>query len=340
MEGSLGFASAFLIGLVAALSTCMAVSGGLIVATTAKFAEKAGKAGARSRLAPALFFVAGRVVSYALLGGLIGLIGTSISLSPAVSGALTIVAAAVMLALGLDMLKILPRKARKLMPAMPAPIARRIINAEGSVHPAAPFLLGAGTFFLPCGFTQALQIYALSSGGFVPAALVLGGFALGTAPSLLALGWFAGSGNGRTGRFFFRLAAAGVVILGLAGFKNGFNLIGWPRAEAAASSETSSERRADFTPEGSRGAIISMTIGPDGYSPASFTIRAGEPVTWKIDARRAPGCAMAIVSSKLGIRKTLAAADNRISFTAPSEPGTYSFSCPMGMYRGSFIVIP
>jgi hypothetical protein len=48
-------------------------------------------------------------------------------------------------------------------------------------------VLGAATFFLPCGFTQAIQIYALSTGSPAAAAAVLGAFALGTAPGLLAV---------------------------------------------------------------------------------------------------------------------------------------------------------
>ncbi len=30
-----------------------------------------------------------------------------------------------------------------------------------------PIIVGVGTFFLPCGFTQSMQIAALSSGSFV-----------------------------------------------------------------------------------------------------------------------------------------------------------------------------
>jgi plastocyanin domain-containing protein len=84
---------------------------------------------------------------------------------------------------------------------------------------------------------------------------------------------------------------------------------------------------------------IDMSIGPNGYAPNSFTLRAGAPTRWTIDATNASGCQMAIVSRSLGLNKTLSAGDNVIEFTAPSSPGTYSFSCPMGMYRGQFNVI-
>jgi sulfite exporter TauE/SafE len=337
VNGSIGFLSAMAIGLVAASSSCMAVSGGLLLATAAKFNEQRAKNGrAGSRLAPVMLFVFGRVISYAAFGGLIGMIGKNISVSPFASGAITVIAALVMLALGLDMLKLLPKWIKKLIPRMPAFISRRVMNADSSMHPAAPFFLGAGTFFLPCGFTQALQLYALSSGNFAAGALVMGAFALGTVPSLVALGWFAGSWKGKSGRFFFHLAGAAVIVLGIMNFGNGYNLMGLPvlTYNNAAASDSASAASYDGQTQ-----TISMSIGASGYSPNSFTLRAGEPTRWTVDATNASGCQMAIVSSSLGINKSLSTGENVIEFTAPIEPGTYQFSCPMGMYRGQFKVV-
>ena len=47
--------------------------------------------------------------------------------------------------------------------------------------------LGVATFFLPCGFTQAVQVYALSTGSPLTAGAIMAVFAIGTAPGLLAL---------------------------------------------------------------------------------------------------------------------------------------------------------
>jgi len=87
-----------------------------------------------------------------------------------------------------------------------------------------------------------------------------------------------------------------------------------------------------------QGQIINMAIGPDGYSPDSFTLLAGAPTRWIIDATKASGCQMSIVSRSLNIQKALSAGQNEIDLTAPAQPGTYQFSCPMGMYRGQLIV--
>ncbi|MBP6911491.1 sulfite exporter TauE/SafE family protein [Patescibacteria group bacterium] len=47
--------------------------------------------------------------------------------------------------------------------------------------------MGIGTFFLPCGFTQSMQVYTLSTGSFLAGGLTMLSFALGTLPMLLLL---------------------------------------------------------------------------------------------------------------------------------------------------------
>jgi uncharacterized protein len=339
VAGSVSVASAFLIGLVAASSSCLAVTGGLLLATAAKYSERIGPhATRRARIVPIALFIVGRVVAYAALGALIGQIGNALAPSPTVSGIITLAAAALMLVIGLDMLKLLPSWAKRFVPRAPAAVSRRIMRSESSVHAAAPLLLGAGTFFLPCGFTQALQLYALATASPIAGALTLGSFALGTAPALFALGYFAGALKGNSGRFLFRLAGAAIVLLGAVNFRNGANLLGWPPASRAdVGPVVQSDGRPGWVTPGEPYSVA-MAIGPGGYSPSSLEVPAGAKVIWRIDATHAAGCAMAIVSRSLGIQQYLSAGDNEISFTAPERPGTYSFSCPMGMYRGEFVV--
>ena len=76
----------FLIGLVASVSSCLAVTGGLLVALAAKYNEANPYLTDRQRLIPPIYFNLGRIVSYTLLGGTIGALGAVLTLSPAVSG--------------------------------------------------------------------------------------------------------------------------------------------------------------------------------------------------------------------------------------------------------------
>ncbi|MEI7901937.1 MAG: sulfite exporter TauE/SafE family protein [bacterium] len=59
---------------------------------------------------------------------------------------------------------------------MPAGFARSLGLDTGTVSAYSDTragLLGAASFFLPCGFTQAVQIYALSTGNPLTAGMIM-----------------------------------------------------------------------------------------------------------------------------------------------------------------------
>ena len=89
--------------------------------------------------ASVLLFVGGRIASYALFGGILGVRRTgSVSPSPLVTALITIAAAIYMLIMGLDMLHLAPPRLKRSMPRMPKTFAHRITDAEGNPHPFAP----------------------------------------------------------------------------------------------------------------------------------------------------------------------------------------------------------
>jgi sulfite exporter TauE/SafE len=316
----------------------MAVSGGLLVGTVAKYNERIGNdETSAKRFAPTMLFVGGRLASYVILGGVIASVGKVLDPSPLAYGVIILIAAVVMIFLGLDMLHLLPHPLKRLMPRMPSSIGRRIMAAESSKHPLAPFFLGAATFFLPCGFTQALQIYALSVGSFVGGAMVLGAFALGTAPALLALGWASGAFRGGFKRFFFMFAGTAIILLGITNLVNGLSVIGINIPAPSASLNNDSVATGINIIDGVQ--VVTMKAYTNGYEPNILTLRAGMRTRWEIDAAAAAGCVRSLVSRPLGINQVLTAGPNVIEFVAPKKPGTYPFSCSMGMYRGTFNVI-
>lgn len=316
------------VGLVAGTSSCLAVTGGLLLAVCAKHAERHGAESVGRKLRPILFFNAGRLASYFVLGGAIGALGQSLSLTPRMTGYVNIAVAVVMIAFALSILHLLPRNAFRL----PKAYARRIADLSDSDHPAAPALLGAMTFFLPCGFTQSLQLVALASGSATSGAAIMFTFALGTLPFLLGVGVLSVSLKGSLSRSFLRFS--GVTILALAAFnlQTGFALAGIgigganPSVPAAAPVQKGGVQQ------------VAMTVGNYGYEPSSITIKAGVPVRWVVDGTLASGCTSVLTIPDLNITKSLVRGANVIEFTAP-ERGTLAFMCSMGMVRGAFTVI-
>jgi len=342
--GGTTFAGAVLIGLVAGSSSCVAVAGGLLLSSAKKFHERYGGRSVAGRMRPVMLFVGGRLASYALLGGAIGFAGKAIAPPPLATGALIILAAVYMVLMGLDMLGLAPRSLLRLMPKMPKSLGRRILGADGKEHPVMPAILGGATFFLPCGFTQSLQLYALTSGSFAAGAMVLGGFALGTAPMLLGIGWASSSLKGRAGMMFFRFSGALVVVLGLWNVQNGFTVAGHPLAlpkfqvpAAAADAERAEDPH--VANEGDVQVITMSLLGQEPfYAPSDrFTVKAGRPVRLVINGV-GMGCRSMFQIPKFNVQLALNKQVNVVEFT-PTSTGEAVFSCSMGMYRGSFNVV-
>jgi sulfite exporter TauE/SafE/copper chaperone CopZ len=171
------YGTAFVVGVVASLSTCAAVVGGLVLSISATFA----RSGERAK--PQALFHIGRVVSFFILGGAIGLVGSAFRLHSIGTFALSFAVALLMLAIGINLLDVFPWT-RRLQPSMPGFVSRRALGTAGLSSTVAPALVGGATFFLPCGFTQAMQFYAVSTGSAVTGALTMLFFALGTLPVL------------------------------------------------------------------------------------------------------------------------------------------------------------
>ncbi len=330
----------FLVGLTAGISTCMALVGGLVLAASARFVEKHPQSSTLQKFKPHLFFNLGRILSFVVLGGVIGYAGSLFQLSSTTLGLLTIAVGGIMILLGLQLTEIFPRlNGFKL--TLPKGIARALGMQEQTQKEYShtnSMVMGAMTFFLPCGFTQAMQLFAISSGNPITGALTMGVFALGTAPGLLGIGGLTSVIKGAFAKPFFKFAGLVVIFMAIFNISNGLNLTGINvNAFINQGSATTTQTDPNVTME-SGVQVVKMTQTASGYSPNLFTIKKGIPVKWIVTSEDAFSCAASIVSSKLGIRKNLEAGENIIEFT-PTETGNIGFSCSMGMYTGSFNVI-
>lgn len=193
----------FLIGLIASVSSCLAVVGGLILSFSAKIAEDDS-----NNKKPFYLFHIGRLVGFAVLGGVLGLIGKSLGINYMLQAVLTVIASFIMIGLGLNLTGIF----KKSKFTLPSGIFNFFRKVEHQTF--APLVLGVGTFFLPCGFTQSMQVAALSSGSLISGALIMLFFALGTLPMLALLSFGSSSfAHSKHAPLFFK--SAGIVVIGL-----------------------------------------------------------------------------------------------------------------------------
>lgn len=343
---NMNFWFVLLIGLVAGSSSCIAVTGGVLLSVAAKYNQNVVAPTAWKKFKPHLFFNAGRIISYTVLGGVLGLIGSAFTISPAITGAVSLIASIFMILMGLNILHLFPWLG-KLMPKPPKFLSNKILDLEGKSGKWIPFAIGALTFFLPCGFTQSFQIYVLSKGNWMQGALTMFLFALGTLPALLSLSAVSSFAKGAFQRYFLKFSGVMVLIIGLSNVGNGLSLLGINGSALGnvfQAGEANVAQASDGTlpPIENGKQIVNMKVEGYTYSPNRFTVRQGVPVEWRIDGKAAQGCGRVLVMPSLGITEFMPSdAIKTVTFT-PKDVGTYSFNCTMGMMTpgSAFTVVP
>jgi sulfite exporter TauE/SafE len=344
LNSQMSYGFVFLIGLVAAVSSCLAVTGGLLLAVAAKYNERHPDLTGFQKFKPTLYFNIGRVAGYTVLGALVGAIGSLLTLSPQVNGAVTVVASLVMIILGFQLLHLFPRL-KRFQPRLPKALAHKIHDLSGRDSRWAPFVLGALTFFLPCGFTQALQLYVLSTGDAVRGGLTMLVFALGTLPALLSLSALSSYAKGSFQRYFLKTAGVVVILLGIFNIRSGLVSSGFewkiPSFRVGTGRDLSVQEAVDPNVQMVNGVqVVNMKVSGLEYYPYRFTVQKGIPVEWRIDGSGAAGCAQVVIAPKLRITEYLTNGVKTIRFT-PTQVGEIPFSCSMGMTTpgAKFVVV-
>lgn len=340
-----GLVLVLILGLTAGVSTCMAMVGGLVLAVSAAHAARMAAAGASmpsfgTRMRPYLVFNLGRIVGFAVLGALLGAVGGAFSLPARVTAILIVAVAVVMLLMGVRLTGVSPRLAGW-TPRLPAGLGRLLgvdAAADGAYSDVRAALLGAATFFLPCGFTQAVQLYALSTGRPLTAALIMGTFAIGTTPGLLALASVPEIATGDRRIVVLRFVGVFVIAFALMNMVGGLRVLGitiGPDSTAAALEASGQKASSNVSVSGGV-QTVTMTQTPRGYAPADTVVYAGMPIRWSITGTSSYDCSAYLESPDLGVSVRLQDGPNSADIPA-LQPGTYTFTCVMGMYTGHFV---
>ena len=325
-----------LIGVTAGFSTCMALVGGLVLAVSASRMSD-GEAPSGGRWRPQLAFQAGRIVGFFVLGALLGAIGARLALPTPVVAGLMAVVAVFMILLGIRLTGVSPRMSGWSM-ALPASQAAGLgldEKARGPYSDLRAAGLGVATFVLPCGFTQVVQLYAMTTASPLQSGLVMATFAIGTAPGLLLVGGLPSFATGARRALVLSVAGVALVCFAAVNLTTAASLVGLTgsgSAAAAAKGVSSNVTLKDGV------QVVTMSEGSRGYSPADTVVYAGVPIRWEIDAESQFTCAAAIRGVGSDFSVDLKTGPNVVELPA-MEPGTFSFVCVMGMYSGSLTAI-
>ena len=339
---SMGYGLIFVVGLLTSLH-CIAMCGGIVLSQGITRHESEGPdpmtsqkltgapAGLKQRLLPSLLYNGGRVVSYTIIGGVVGALGSLFSISTTLKGVMPVIAGAFMLFLGVRMLGIFPWLSR-LKVRFPGLGGKKMRSAAAG---RGPFVVGLLNGLMPCGPLQTMQVYALGTGSFFAGALSMFLFSLGTVPLLLGFGAISAFLSAKFNRRMLKASGVLVMALGLVMFTRGMSLFGVaiPTLPRGSNSSMAVAKVVGNYQE------VRTTVESGDYHP--FIVQKGIPVRWTVSAKAADlnGCNNPLTVPQYGIRKTLVPGDNLIEFT-PDRDGTIAYTCWMGMISSSIRIVP
>lgn len=328
--------TAFLTGLSTGGLTCLAVQGGLLLGLLALRQQDDQALSRWQRLIlPVTAFLLAKLLIHTLLGFGLGSLGEKIQLTTQARIWLQSFSALFMVVTGIRLLK--PSWLPWFQLTPPASLRRLVRRSAKSQALLAPAMLGLLTILIPCGTTQAMEIAAITTGSAWQGASIMFAFVLGTAPLFFLVGLLA-KGSTLLQRRLTYITATIVVVLGLYTFNGVLVATGsiysfqseraaWQRAFGGAGQDTQTAGTAETSP------VIEVTS--IGYTPTSVVVPAGEQVLLNLVAKGQLGCTSIFRIPQLGIQEQLASKSTTVVRATFPQPGTYTFTCGMGMFSGT-----
>jgi sulfite exporter TauE/SafE len=215
----------FLTGVFASLH-CIGMCGAVVLAYST---QPASVSGSNSNFSLHTAYNSGRILSYALLGALVGIAGMLMSWVQNAGEYFSIVGGGIMIVAGFAMLGLIPIPSSISLFGSSKIISQQHGQLLRKRTITSKLALGFLTPLLPCGILYAMLAKAASAGNALNGALTMGIFAIGMAPSLMLLGSVSSFFTARMRKGAEQLAAVMIIVMGLVLIARGFHLpyLGW-----------------------------------------------------------------------------------------------------------------
>lgn len=261
----------------------------------------------------------GRIISYTLLGGVIGFVGKIIQINSKVSGFIIIIASIIMFLMSLNMLGVINLKKYKF----------NFIN----VKIKNPFLIGLINCFMPCGPLEAMKLYALTTGSFIKGALSMFLFSLGTVSLMLFVGVLINLLKGKTKILINKISSVLILILSLIMLNRGFLFLNIDLF-------SSSNNYDNYTKSviNNNIQVVKIDLDYDNYEDIIVQKDIKVKLIIHVSKNKLTGCNNEIIIDKYNIKQKLTEGDNIIYFT-PKEEGNILYTCWMNMIKNNIKVI-
>ena len=326
---------AFLVfGLVAGVSSCAAMVGGRVLSLSKQWMQDYQRA---DKATPHILFNLGRLISFALLGFLLGMLGKRFQISATITSIMILLVSAVMLVLALQMIGV--KYFNKFRISLPKSVSGKLLK-EKSQKAAGPFVIGFLTFLLPCGFTIVTEGFAILSADPVKGGLIMLFFALGTAAPLLAIGLFSTKllSNHNVSEKFQKAAGLLIIFFVLYNINFQFGVLRFVEERFGLEAPTTATTSA---PAQNAQVIKSVFTVANDIQPSTFEVKVGQPVRFEVEVQEnGYGCMSTIMVPGLWQKAlTLRKGQTLVMEFTPSKTGVYQITCAMGVPRGTIKVV-
>ena len=169
------------LGLLGGFGHCVGMCSPFVLFVSRRYAPEGGR---RAAFAAQLWYSAGRILTYAMLGALAGALGGVVELAGALLG---LQRAAAVVAGGVLVLWALVALSDFAPFHGSGSVFARIASRLQKRVPGHPFTIGLFLGLLPCGLLYSAVIAAVARGGPLEGAAALALFGIGTAPALLGV---------------------------------------------------------------------------------------------------------------------------------------------------------
>jgi len=185
----------FIVGILSSLH-CIGMCGGIMLSQSLS----------KNDIKAPLLYNLGRVVSYTILGGVIGALGSVLSVNTQTSIIIYIIDGAFLVIHGANTMGF--KVFRGLSFRLPF-----LSKPPTQTSNSTPFLVGLLNGLMPCGPLQTMQLFALSTGSMTQGALSMFIFSVGTVPLMLVFGFIANSLSKNTSKELIKFSGALIVVL-------------------------------------------------------------------------------------------------------------------------------
>jgi len=270
----------------------------------------------------------GRVLSYTLLGGLVGSIGSVFSLSNSARSVFLIIVGSFMMYMGLQMAGILN---------LPLWLRNRIFKMSlfrSKFKSNSAFVIGLLNGFMPCGPLQTMQLYALGTMSFTKGAMAMFLFAVGTVPLMLGIGSLRRFISQNHQHKIMRFSGIVIVLFAFMIINRGFLWTGYS-IESELSNKLTDQPTQEISTEKKYAPIVEgvqiVNMDVNGYYDLeNVVVKKDIPVKININARRLSPCIDTITIPQHDVVLGLSPGENELTFT-PDKEGDLVITCWMAM---------